>query len=130
MNCATCGAGLLTPTEKETCPSCGSRDRNITLYDVAKAYESVAGKIRHEGRTSGRASVEFLHGDDLTRSTGEWVKLDRRVDRVADRYTERIVDRNGKVVVRDVDEPLSQHQGRGSAKRASDDPESRAPAMG
>jgi hypothetical protein len=47
----------------------------------------------------------------------------RVVDREGDRYTERIVDAAGNVV-RDVDEPLSNHRGHGTAKRRGSQPES------
>lgn len=58
--------------------------------------------------------------DDLTRATDEWVTLERRIDRENDRYYERILDNRGNVI-REIDEPLSQHQGRGRAKLARDD---------
>lgn len=38
------------------------------------------------------------------------------VDREADRYTERLVDGETGEVIHDVDEPLSEHRGHGSAK--------------
>jgi hypothetical protein len=41
------------------------------------------------------------------------------------RYTERIVDATGNVV-REIDEPLSQHRGHGAAKRRGSQPEARA----
>jgi hypothetical protein len=43
----------------------------------------------------------------------------------ASRYTERIVDAAGNVV-RDVDEPLSDHRGHGTAKRGGSRPGSGA----
>jgi hypothetical protein len=39
------------------------------------------------------------------------------VDRLADRYFERVVDPDAGEVLRECDEPLSQHTGRGSAKQ-------------
>ncbi len=97
-------------------PVCGSGDRNIhaQVSEVLGVYESVRGKVRSDGAT-GKPALEFWSGDDLTRSTGEWVTLERRNDRENDVYYERIVDKQG-VVLREVTEPLSQHQGRGSAK--------------
>ena len=45
--------------------------------------------------------------------------MERTIDRRNDHYRERIVDSEGNVV-RDVDEPLSEHRGRGDAKPPSE----------
>jgi len=39
------------------------------------------------------------------------------VDRIRNRYYERIIDKESGEVVREVDEPLADHVGRGSAKK-------------
>lgn len=116
IRCAACDADLVPTKDEATCPVCGSGDRNIhaSVSEAVAIYESVRGKVRDAGQT-GSPSLEFRSGDDLTRSTGEWVMLERRIDRANDRYYERIVDTSGRVI-RECDEPLSQHQGRGSAK--------------
>ena len=46
----------------------------------------------------------------------EWHHISRSVDRENDQYIEHIVDEAGNVV-RNVNELLSDHQGRGDAKR-------------
>lgn len=42
--------------------------------------------------------------------------IDRVIDREKDRYMETIKDKNGNIV-HQTDEPLTEHQGRGSAKK-------------
>jgi hypothetical protein len=67
-----------------------------------------------------RPFVEKRQGDDLHRDTREWRTLNRAIDRDNDRYTETITSPT-RGVVRDVDEPLSQHRGHGAAKRPGPD---------
>jgi hypothetical protein len=60
---------------------------------------------------------EGKYGDDLYRKTGKWNELERTIDRANDRYREKITDPETGDVIRDLDEPLSKHRGRGDAKR-------------
>ena len=60
-----------------------------------------------------------MTGDDLYHQSGQWNKLDRTIDRLNDRYTELITDPVTGKVIRSCDEPSSQHQGHGTAKRKS-----------
>ena len=86
----------------------------VTLGDTVKMHGSVRVKARTPGER--RPFVEGKYGDDLHRASGTWSRLWRTIDRRRNRYQERIVDADG-AVVRDVDEPLTDHRGRGSAKR-------------
>jgi hypothetical protein len=64
-------------------------------------------KARRRGQ--GKPFLEQKVGDDLHRKTGTWNRLERVIDREHDRYREHIVDPQSGAVLRDVDEPLSQH---------------------
>jgi hypothetical protein len=46
------------------------------------------------------------------------VKVERSIDRLEDRYSERVTDVDTGEVIRQCDEPLSAHQGHGSAKKS------------
>ena len=59
---------------------------------------------------------ELVSGEDLHRATGQWNQLTREIDRQNNRYKEVIVNSQTGEVVRHVDEPLTDHRGRGSAK--------------
>lgn len=72
-------------------------------------------KARHDG--PGKPFLESKVGDDLYRKTGEWRKLERRVDREGNWYYEKIVDPKTGRVIKDVSEPLTKHRGHGSAKK-------------
>jgi len=84
----------------------------VTLTDHAEGRDSTRLKARHGGK--GRPFLEAFHGDDYHRDSGGWRQVSRVVDREHGRYTERIVDERGHIV-REVDEPLQHHTGRGAA---------------
>jgi hypothetical protein len=93
------------------------------LTEKAEAHDSLAAKGRHGNVGKVKPYREAFTGFDYHRDTNEWRHVSRVVDREGDRYTERIVDAAG-IVVRDVDEPLSNHRGHGTAKRRGSQPES------
>lgn len=104
------------PVNRLPCPACGSRSRAVEVFteDHAEVHERVGLKARKPGVR--RPVLESVSGDDLTVATGTWVRLERTIDRAGGRYRERIVDPTTGQVIRDVDEPLSEHQDHGSAK--------------
>lgn len=68
-------------------------------------------------RGRGRWDLEYARQVEMNYESERPVLVERSIDRVADRYTERIVFLDSREVVRKVDEPLSAHQGRGAAGR-------------
>jgi hypothetical protein len=119
VSCSGCGASVPGRIEdREPCPTCGSIDRTFTvsLTDEVEAHDSLAYKARHGDVGKVKPHHEAFTGFDYHRDTKEWRQVSRVVDRESDRYTERIVDA-ARSVVRDVDEPLSEHRDRGAAKR-------------
>ena len=119
--CGACGSAIAqssdTPIdERITCQSCGSMARtiNVQLDGAITFHSSLDLKVKRGGR--GRPALHLRTGDDLTRSTGRWARLDRIIDRENDRYAEHIEDAETGRVLRHVDEPLSSHRGRGSAR--------------
>jgi hypothetical protein len=121
VSCSGCGASVPEPggiEDRESCPACGSTARTfaVTFTDKAEAHDSLATKARHGNVGKAKPHREAFTGFDYHRDTKEWRQVSRVVDREGDRYTERIVDAAGNVV-RDVDEPLSDHRDHGAAKR-------------
>lgn len=116
IRCANCDADLSAGSDEPPCPYCGSEERNLFVHvqEEVQIGESVAGTVRKQG-ASGRPAQHFQSRDDFKHSSQEWVRLERLINREDDRYYEKIVDKNGNVI-REVDEPLSQHRGRGAAK--------------
>jgi hypothetical protein len=126
VSCSGCGTSVPEPPwieDREPCPTCGSIARAfaVNLTDKAEVHDGLTYKARHGDVGKGRPYREAYTGFDYHRDTKEWRQVSRVVDRERDRYTERIVDAAGNVV-REVDEPLSQHRGRGVAKRRGSQP--------
>lgn len=121
--CAGCGRTVHersdTPVEdRASCPVCGSTARKFAVDLGAKVTFHDQVKLKKfDGEAKGRAVEEIVSGADFNRDSGKWYDLKRHIDRVKDRYTERIVDPSTGDVVREVDEPLSKHRGRGDARR-------------
>ncbi len=61
-------------------------------------------------------NVEEIKGRAWASSLGHWVSYYRKIDRNKDLYVERVVDEETGNVLRDCEEPLSKHTGRGSTK--------------
>jgi predicted nucleic acid-binding Zn-ribbon protein len=95
------------------CPSCGGHDRHVEVSDRVTAHAKVALVARD---AAGRWFAKVKAGDEFFHLTQSWHQLFRRIDRDADRYTERITDAETGEVIKSVEEPLSEHQGHGSAK--------------
>ena len=64
--------------------------------------------------------LEFVSGADYFRSGQRWHRVERIIDFANDRYDEVVTDESTGAVIRSCHEPLSEHQGRGSAGRGTD----------
>jgi DNA-directed RNA polymerase subunit RPC12/RpoP len=120
--CGECGKPLseapsIAVEQRTACPSCGSTVRafSVTTSSTIEIY----GQLRLKGRRAsrGRPFIEQTVGSDLHRKTGIWMKLDRVIDRARDWYRERVTNLKTGEVVHECEEPLSQHQWHGTAKR-------------
>ena len=123
VRCNACGrelkeASSTPPTARKPCSSCGSTARIVALE--VRCTSKVRSKLGLKARTasSRRPFLESISGDDLFRLTGQWHKLKRVIDRARDYYLEVITDPTTGKIIRYCEEPLSKHQGRGSAKRS------------
>lgn len=120
--CGSCGDALVEPLNADSrtpCPRCGSLGRYfpVLLEDKQKVGDFIVGRA-YAGRMSKRKGFmwEASAGAELSKRLGRLVKKSRLIDKVADRYAERVVDPVTGQVLRDVDHPLSEHAGRGAAK--------------
>ncbi|MEW5802370.1 MAG: hypothetical protein AB1847_09735 [bacterium] len=121
ITCKKCGLILnesLLPEMRIPCPMCGSISRSfeVSIEEKIKVYSKLG--LRHKrGRVPGRHSYESITGADLHKKTGKWMKIDRVIDRENDFYFEKVIDPKTKKIVHCCQEPLSSHQGHGSAKK-------------
>jgi hypothetical protein len=90
---------------------------NVSVSDELQFKEQLKMKSVDPTQTGKRRiRIERLIGDDLHRESGRWYKKVRVIDRDNNRYLETITDPKTDEVIRHCEEPLSDHQGRGSAK--------------
>jgi hypothetical protein len=123
VNCGECGQPIeedpnLPRDQRRPCPECQSLTRAIGAN--ARTDLCIGQKIGTKQKRPGykKPILETVSGDDLHRSSGLFNKLSRVIDRLNNRYHERITDpRTGKVV-HECAEPLSEHLGHGSEKKA------------
>ena len=120
--CGECGTPIheepsIAVDRRQACPSCGSKTRLVKLHiqDQIEFHEM----LRMEGHEARRKDpfLEVKVGDDLYRKTGEWNRVEQVVDRRNNRYRKCVVDAGTGKTIRHVDEPLTDHQGYGSAKK-------------
>ncbi len=106
---------------RQPCPRCKSLRRGYT----ASIFENVeAGALIHTKGYAGGLSrkkglrFESKDGESLSVSLNRFVKLNQLVDHEANRYVKKVVDPVTGETLREIDEPLSEHQGCGSAKHS------------
>lgn len=102
------------------CPDCGCATALVEVViaeQVGEMHDSVAyaayedGKSRKKGRIAwGVAKRDWFHRE------GAWANVRRQFNKPEDTYEEIITYADSGEMIREVREPLSEHQGRGSAK--------------
>jgi hypothetical protein len=125
VHCNSCDALLAEETsladQRQPCPVCGSTARRFQVEVVEKC--EVEDFLGMEGRRGGLSRHKGWFIRSFTRlvaqvSRGGALAYHTRVmDRDADRYVETVTMRETGEVVHHCDEPLSEHQGHGSARR-------------
>jgi hypothetical protein len=124
VHCGQCGQEVNEPASTEAgdrrpCPACGSTSRafGVLIESQVQLKKSLAFKARRQ--QGGKAFVEGKVASELHRDSGKFVRVERIIDRAKNWYREHISDRGTGDVIHHVEEPLSQHQGHGAAKRRS-----------
>ncbi len=107
--------GAEKPASRQPCPCCGSTARRFEQWLTASV--TVRADLSLKAKPpKGKPFMLQRVCAELFRLTGRWHRIHRVIDRRGDRYYERIEDDETGEVVRLVDEPLTDHQGRGSAR--------------
>jgi hypothetical protein len=121
VKCANCGNTLHegdegVPSNLPRCTRCGSplQEVSVGFEDEAHAYELWKLKAKETGFK--KPTLERVAGDELFRKTNTWHRIARLVDRKNDQYYELVTNPATGEVIRECEEPLSHHIGRGSAK--------------
>jgi hypothetical protein len=110
----------ITLAQRKPCPQCGSLARifNASIQETLIIREKIGLKLKRPGNK--KPIYESVSGDDLFRATGQWNKLTREIDRENDLYKELIINGETGEVIRDCQEPLTEHVNRGSDKSSID----------
>jgi len=120
VQCLDCDTVLLDdnpPTPDRTpCPICGS-----TLRGIREDVEHILGLYQDLGMKQKRPRVknpilEQKSGASRSRNTGAFNDRIRVIDRLNDRYFERVTDAATGEILHERDEALSHHFGRGMAR--------------
>ena len=118
--CADCGASIdlsnTAPYARTPCNACGSIKRvlHVNVIEKIQAIDGYALKGKRPGRK--KPFIEERSLPDYSRSRDKFVHLQRTIDRDNDLYSEKVTDYQTGELIHKCEEPLSQHQGHGSAK--------------
>lgn len=100
------------------CPQCGSTDRVVEVQDGVSVSEMMGIKGWKPGFK--RPFLEVKSGDSFSYDRKKIVTRYTVVDRENDHYKEEVKDPDTGEIIHFNEEPLSIHQGHGSAKRSRD----------
>lgn len=119
--CADCGAAIVNDSDASgtriPCMICGSMKRihNVSITDNIVARDGHGLKAKRPGQK--KPYGEELSMPDYSYSREKPVLKQRVIDRDNDQYFEKVTDYETGEVIHHCEEPLSQHQGHGDAKR-------------
>ena len=117
---ATIDGALESTNTRLPCQICGSLERR---YEDVLSSRAVAGSLMktkcYAAGLSRKKGLRFetTDGDSYSVTLKRFVKVSQLVDHDNDRYVKKVVDPVIGETLRDVDKPLSDHQGRGTAKK-------------
>jgi hypothetical protein len=74
-------------------------------------------RARSKQRDLCRYAGETISADEWSQRYQRWVHKTRVIDRLHDRYEERVIDPETGAILYEHAEPLSAHRGHGSAKK-------------
>jgi hypothetical protein len=122
VQCGQCGESLdesssLPSESRQPCPNCGSLTRRFGV--ALSATLTMKSELRLKAKSPGEKKpfMEQKIGDSYSWARDRWMDFVMVIDRRNDRYRKRVVDPETGEVLRDVDEPLTEHTGRGSARK-------------
>lgn len=118
--CSDCGAAIDTGADnsqpRTRCNACGSTRRTYKI-DITETMNVMDGySLKGKRPDQKKPYIEDRSLPDYSHSRGKHVHLQRVIDRDNDNYFEKVTDYQTGEIIHHCEEPLSQHQGHGSAK--------------
>ncbi len=98
------------------CPTCAYDAVSTRNTEDPSPFQVTAFRTKSLVPGTRRWTYMYAAYHSVFRETGEAHFVSRTINRTADSYHERVIDKETGRVVREVAEPLSRHVGRGSAK--------------
>jgi hypothetical protein len=129
--CGGCGKQLdespSTPLRERTpCPHCGSTGRRfgVEITSVAEVRAGVRAKARsgEAGKPGGKPWLTTMSEPSWSHARQKWMHREKTENRRDNRYTEVVKDPDTGEIVHEIDEPLTDHRGHGSARRKQGPP--------
>lgn len=116
--CAKCDAHLFEPPglPASPCPVCGGVGRSISLKLEDGIRFNDGHRVKAYRADSAKFFLDARSGPSYYRVGAEWHHVVRVIDRENDRYTETVRVLSTGKIIREIDEPLSQHTGHGGSK--------------
>ena len=101
----------------EPCQKCGNT--STVSYEPGQEFHIVASGLKFASKPpeGGRWFYQGRIDHSHYKKDNEYHFIQRYIDTDRNRYYERIINKKTGEVVREVDEPLTEHTGRGSAKK-------------
>jgi hypothetical protein len=137
--CSKCGYEFTSEPQGEPCPGCGYTRRtygvlsSTTATGTASSTRTVGknlsttakGRARYRakarsgeaGKPGGKPWLTLKSGPSWSYSSQKWMHREKTENRRDNRYTEVVKDPDTGEIVYEVDEPLTDHWGHGSARR-------------
>jgi len=88
----------------------------LICCDKISLQDSVSGKQKRPSLSGFLRKFFFGYQSSNDKKYSKGVTRNMDIDKKSDWYDETVIDNNTQEIIRDCHEPLSQHQGRGSAK--------------
>lgn len=130
IRCTDCG--MILPLEwvpvcsQQCCPGCGSPNQtiNIDINDPIKIEVHACMDAKEKDillPSSKNPRKHIFSGDDVRKIDGKWMEKERVIDKDKNYYKEIVTDPSNREIIHFNEEPLSEHQGHGSAKKKKPD---------
>jgi hypothetical protein len=120
VKCSSCG-GEIQGRDEPRCPclTCGSTNRiiSVTVEEYLSVYDGLAFRQTGQKQEGKRGIVAEGFVKYVGSKLAALVRHERSINRRDNRYFEKVSDAETGKVIHECSEPLSQHQGHGSAKK-------------